>query len=216
MAPGMLAVRGLVKDLVLDHMPRVLRRGAPDVKRVALTFDDGPDELTAEYLDLLDELGVPATFFLLGDRAEAHPDLLREYVRRGHQIASHGYDHQRFTKLGVRELLAQCKRTDAALGAQLTGRAWVRPPHGTLGAGSMAALIAAGYTLAMWSLDSLDHRGESADAVVATCAPERVRPGEVLLFHEGQRWTLDALPRIVGQLQAAGYECVTMQDLFAR
>lgn len=215
MALGTASVRRMVKSLVFDHAPRVLSRGPADRKRVAITFDDGPDGDTPRYLDLMESLGIPGTFFLLGDRADAHPDLVREYVRRGHQIASHGYDHQRFTALGVLALLDQCKRTEAALGTQLTGRPWVRPPHGSLGATSIVSLLGAGYTLAMWSLDSCDYGEKSPDALVARCAPERVRPGEVLLFHEGQEWTLAALPRIVKNLQAAGYECVTMQDLFA-
>jgi peptidoglycan/xylan/chitin deacetylase (PgdA/CDA1 family) len=67
----------------------------------------------------------------------------------------------------------------------------------------------------MWSFDSLDYQIKDADELVARCDPAALAPGEVLLFHEGQRWTLDALPRIVGNLRDAGYECVTMADLFA-
>lgn len=216
MALGAAQVRGLVKNLVLDHAPRVLRRGPTQQRRVAITFDDGPDDKTGQYLDLMDELGIPGTFFLLGAHCDARPELTREYVRRGHQIASHGYDHQRFTALGVRELLDQCRRTEDALGGQLTGRAWVRPPHGSLGAASLVSLLGAGYTLAMWTLDSCDYGEKDPARLAERCAPDKVHPGEVLLFHEGQDWTLAALPRIVKSLQDDGYECVTMQDMFAR
>jgi peptidoglycan/xylan/chitin deacetylase (PgdA/CDA1 family) len=121
------SVRNLVKQAVYDRMPGVLRRGSVERKRVALTFDDGPDHLTMEYLAVLDRLGVPATFFLVGEALAARPHLVREYIRRGHQVAGHGYDHTRFTELSRDALLEQCARTDQALGPQFTGRPSVRP-----------------------------------------------------------------------------------------
>jgi peptidoglycan/xylan/chitin deacetylase (PgdA/CDA1 family) len=210
------SLRTLVKNTVLDRFPGVLRRGPTSSKRVALTFDDGPDLVTPRYLGLLDELGVPATFFVLGDAAERDPGRIREYLRRGHQVASHGYDHARFTTLSRRELLDQCQRTDHAIGGQASGRSWVRPPHGSLDASSLIGLRAAGYVVALWSIDPCDYEVHDPDELAARCRPGIVGPGDVLLFHEGQDWTLAALPTIVAGLQAAGLECVTMYDLFAR
>jgi len=210
------SLRGFVKNAVLDRVPGLLRRGPASARRVALTFDDGPDRLTERYLDVLDELGVPATFFVLGERADARPELVREYLCRGHQVAGHGYDHSRFTQLSRPELLDQCSRTEQAIGGQLTGRAWVRPPHGSIDAPSLVALRAAGYIVAMWSVDSCDYTERDPARLALRCAPSAVVPGDVLLFHEGQDWTLQALPRIVTALQRAGYEHVTMHDLFAR
>jgi peptidoglycan/xylan/chitin deacetylase (PgdA/CDA1 family) len=210
------SVRALVKNAVFDRIPGVLRRGPSTTKRVALTFDDGPDHLTAKYLDVLDDLGVPATFFVLGEAAQNQPDMVREYVRRGHQVANHGYDHTRFTKLSRKQLLDQCTRTDHAIGGQISGLPWVRPPHGSLDMTSLLTLRAAGYIVAMWSVDSCDHTVTDAAALVEACSPQHVTAGDVLLFHEGQQWTLEALPRIVTALHASGLELVTMHDLFAR
>lgn len=209
------SLRARIRDAVIDRVPGVRRRGPAVANRVALTFDDGPDPMTPRYLELLDKLGVPATFFLVGNRAAVHPHLVREYRRRGHQIASHGYDHRRFTQLGRQELLDQCARTDEAIGGQLTGRSWVRPPHGSLDTRSLLSLLFARYTVALWSIDTLDHGERDADAIVARCAGGGVRAGDVLLFHEGQQWTLDALPRVVDGIRDAGLECVTMHDLYA-
>lgn len=209
-----LSVRTLVRNAVFDRIPYLLRRGPTTHRRVALTFDDGPDHLTTQYLDVLDDLGVPGTFFLIGEYADRHPELVREYLRRGHQIASHGYDHKRFTKLDPRALRDQCTRTEHSLGGQITGRPWVRPPHGSIDATSLVTLLASGYTVAMWSLDSCDYDDQDPAVLAARCAASAVAPGEVLLFHEGQQWTLEALPPIVRSLQQAGYECVTMHDLF--
>jgi peptidoglycan/xylan/chitin deacetylase (PgdA/CDA1 family) len=209
----MSSLRARVKNAVLDRVPGVLRRGPSTQPRVALTFDDGPDELTARYLDVLDDLGVPATFFVVGDRAADRPELVRDYVRRGHQVAGHGYDHARFTTLDRRALLEQCERADRALGGQATGRSWVRPPHGSLDASSLATLIAGRYIVAMWSVDSCDYVERDPDVIAERCG--HAAAGDVLLFHEGQPWTLAALPRIVAALAATGLECVTMHDLFA-
>jgi peptidoglycan/xylan/chitin deacetylase (PgdA/CDA1 family) len=207
------SVLAFMKNAVFDAFPGVLRRGPAATRRVALTFDDGPDEMTEVYLDLLDDLGVPATFFLIGKRALKQPDMVREYVRRGHQIASHGFDHARFSKLTRRALLDQCERTEGALGGQLSGRPWVRPPHGSLDASSLLTLVTSGYTVAMWSLDARDYNTTDPALIAEYCAP--ITAGDVVLFHEGQQWTLDALPRIVAAIHEAGLECVTMHDLFA-
>jgi peptidoglycan/xylan/chitin deacetylase (PgdA/CDA1 family) len=207
------SMRARVKNAIFDRVPGLLRRGAAGSRRVALTFDDGPDGLTSRYLDALDELGVPATFFVCGVNADANPSLVREYTRRGHQVAGHGYDHVRFTKLSRRELLAQCERTDRAIGSQPIARAWVRPPHGSLDARSIVTLRAAGYVIALWSLDPRDYDDRDPDVIVERCA--RATAGDVVLLHEGQDWTLAALPRIVAAVHAAGLECVTMHDLFA-
>ena len=210
MAPSL---RSLVKNALFDRVPGLLRRGPTSAKRVALTFDDGPDAMTHAYLDLLDQLAAPATFFVVGKHVEAHPELVAEYVRRGHQIAGHGYDHTRFTKLSRAQLLEQCARTERVLGEGRGSRPWVRPPYGALDAKSLISLRAAGYVVALWSIDPEDYSEKDATTLAARCAPGVVNGGDVLLFHEGQQWTLDALPVIVGALRTAGFELVTMRDL---
>ncbi len=210
------SVRAAIKRTIFDRVPGLLRRGPVGSKRVAITFDDGPDELTLRYLDLLDDLGIPATFFILGELADKQPELIREYHKRGHQVASHGYDHQRFTKLSRRALLDQCKCTEDAIGGDSTGHPWVRPPHGSLDSISLISLRAAGYVVALWTIDSCDYSDRDPSSLAQRCSPDVVTGGDVLLFHEGQEWTLEALPRIVTALHASGLECVTMFDLFAK
>lgn len=213
-------LKSLVKSAVYRAVPRsrLVQRGPSGRRQVALTFDDGPDHLTGAYLDLLDELDVRATFFVVGTACELEPQLTRDYVRRGHQIASHGYDHTRFTKLPWSALDEQLRRTTALL-APAQGRAmtrpWVRPPYGDVDARVLAQLLASGSLIAMWSLDSHDYELRDPEALAARCSPRHVSSGEVILLHEGQQWTLDALPRIVGGLRGAGYEMVTMAEMFA-
>jgi peptidoglycan-N-acetylglucosamine deacetylase len=206
----------MVKNAVFDRIPGLLRRGPVASKRVALTFDDGPDELTPRFLEALDDLGVPATFFITGENAMKHPELVREYLRRGHQVANHGYDHSSFPELSHKQLVEQIQRTEEAIGGQLTGRPWVRPPHGAVDTTSLITLRSQGCVVALWSVDSCDYTEKDPAKLAERCSPAVVSGGDVLLFHEGQQWTLDALPRIVSGLLASGLECVTMHDLFAR
>ena len=206
----------MVKNAVFDRIPGLLRRGPLASKRIALTFDDGPDELTPQYLELLDDLGVPATFFVSGENARKHPELIREYLRRGHQVANHGYDHTSFTKLSRKQLVEQLQATEDSIGGQVTGRPWVRPPHGHVDTSTLLTLRSQGCIVALWSIDSRDFDEHDPAKIAERCSPALVSGGDVLLFHEGQQWTLDALPRIVSALLASGLECVTMHDLFAR
>lgn len=194
---------------------RVVWRGPPEPRRIAITFDDGPHAMTPRYLEALARLGVPATFFLMGQFVDNRPELVSEYLRGGHQIGGHGYMHKRFTRLRPDQLVDQLRRTAKALGPVPHG-SWVRPPHGSLGPVDLTTMLGCGYTVAMWSLDSRDHDGASAEVIAARCAPSRVQPGDIILFHEGQEETLAALPQVVAGLQDAGFELVTMADLFAR
>ncbi len=210
-------LRHRIKSAIFDAIPgsRVIQRGPPSHRRVALTFDDGPDHMTQAYLDLLDRLRVPATFFLVGRQCEKEPELTREYLKRGHQIASHGYDHTNFPALRLNALRDQLRRTDEALGLRTEPNRWVRPPYGKMDARVLAQLIGHGRTIALWSLDPRDYATQDSAEVVARCAPSVVKPGDVILLHEGQQWTLDALPGIVGPLRDDGYELVTMAEMFA-
>lgn len=209
-------VRRSVEDVV-QRVPgsRMWWRGPSAPRRVALTFDDGPDDLTPRYLEVLERYGVAATFFVMGDLTAARPGAIHEYLRRGHQVGSHGYDHTRFTKLTARALLDQLDRTAKAIGPVPQGRLWVRPPYGAMGPLDIATMLTYGHVIAMWSVDSKDYDPAAPEAVAARCAPSVVTPGDVLLFHEGHSWTLDALPEIIERLHGDGYELVTMADLVA-
>ena len=182
-------------------------------RRVALTFDDGPTPLTRDYLAVLERFDARATFFVVGELCARHPEWVHAISSRGHELAGHGYTHQRFTKLSKSELSSELERTQALLPPSKRRRPLLRPPHGAVSLSSVVACARAGFTLALWSYDSGDSRTERADDVAKEFLLRPVDPGAIVLFHEGQAWTLDALPTILQTLRRAGHELCTVGEL---
>jgi peptidoglycan-N-acetylglucosamine deacetylase len=206
-----------LKRLTADVLPRavVVRHGATTSKRVALTFDDGPHALTEAYLDVLDRFGARATFFVVGKLCVEHPRALRAVVARGHELAGHGFSHTAFTKLDAAALRDELAETAKLLPPVRDGRALVRPPTGATSLRTLALCAGAGYTTVLWSRDSDDCRTMIADEVAARVAPDAVTSGDIVLLHEGQEWTLAALPRILEGLARAGLEIVPVGEMMS-
>jgi peptidoglycan/xylan/chitin deacetylase (PgdA/CDA1 family) len=183
--------------------------------RVALTFDDGPTPLTPQYLRVLEGLGARATFFVVGELCAAQPELVEAIADAGHELAGHGYTHRRFTALSRAELSDELARTRALLPPRSDGRQLVRPPYGSVSLASLLACSQQGFTTVLWSLNSGDWCSQQASEVERTFALQAVAAGEIVLLHEGQSWTMNALPAIVGTLKKAGHELVTVGELLA-
>jgi peptidoglycan/xylan/chitin deacetylase (PgdA/CDA1 family) len=172
------------------------------VTTLALTFDDGPYPETTPALPAA--LGdAPATFFLWGEHAAAHPSLVRAIAAAGHVIGNHTWTHPRLTGLDAGARGQEVRRTQDLL-AELTGTRPVlfRPPYGDTGPAVAETLAAHGLTEVLWTVDTRDWAGASADEVVAAAA--RAEPGGVVLMHEGRPATVEAVPRILAALAARG------------
>jgi peptidoglycan/xylan/chitin deacetylase (PgdA/CDA1 family) len=209
------AARGFALRMAATHIlpdDIMLMRGPASRRRIALTFDDGPHALTPRYLEILARAGARATFFVVGRACVEHPGAVDEIVRAGHEVASHGFTHTEFPRLAPSELRDELERT-AALLPRPARRPMVRPPRGVVTPRSLLACVREGYTSAMWSLDTLDWEAPSADELVRRVPAARVGAGEIILLHEGRPVTLEALPRLISNLQAAGFELVTVGEL---
>ena len=169
---------------------------------MALTFDDGPYPSTTPAL-LAALGGVRATFFLWGEHAEAHPALVREIAAAGHVIGNHTWTHPRLTGLPPQARDQEVRRTQDLL-ASLTGVRPVlfRPPYGDTDDAVAETVAAHGLTEVLWTVDTRDWAGASADEIVA--AAGRGAPGGVVLLHEGRPATVAAVPRILAALAARG------------
>jgi len=205
------ATSALLGDKFVLRGSRAVASGGP--RRIALTFDDGPDAMTPRYIELLDRLGLRATFFLIGYNCELRPDLVRSLVAAGHEVASHGYSHRSFPSLNPRELVEELIRSSDALPPSATPRPLVRPPRGHMNLSSLLRVAAAGYTTLLWSLDSDDCRTTDPREVEARVDPKHLGAGDIVLMHEGQQWTLDALPALVTRLRDHGFDFATVGEL---
>jgi len=203
----------LPPEMVVWRGKRERRRRGAGPGRVALTFDDGPTSLTPEYLAVLDQLGVRATFFVIGELCAEHPELVREIAAQGHELAGHSYTHRRFTELSKQELTDELERTRALLPVSPGGRRLVRPPHGAVSLSSMFTCARRGFTTVLWSFNSDDWCDKEASRVEETFRERTPEAGEIVLLHEGQSWTMSALPRIVHALKKAGHELCTVGEL---
>ncbi len=174
---------------------QVLEYGPSDRREVALTFDAGADRgYGAEILDLLAKEGIKASFGMTGMYAEANSDLVRRMVEEGHPLINHTWSHPSFTGVNSRTApLTQAKRWEELrrtedLVRELTGddlRPYFRPPYGDYDASVLEDLATAGYTVTvLWSCDSRDSLGATADEILDRCV-EGARPGRIILLHIG-------------------------------
>ncbi|MGK4008626.1 polysaccharide deacetylase family protein [Sorangium sp. So ce1036] len=194
----------------------VVRRGPPGARGVALTFDDGPSpEHTPEVLDLLDRAGVKATFFVIGRKAEAHPDLVRAIAARGHAIGLHGHAHDRLFALRSARVVERDLARGLEVLERITGErpTLFRPPIGHTSPRIARAVDALGLDVIGWSARGFDGLPGASPEGVATRVIPGLRDGAIVLLHDAAERDdhapagVAALPRILaamGQRNLAG------------
>jgi peptidoglycan/xylan/chitin deacetylase (PgdA/CDA1 family) len=181
-------------------------------KAIALTFDDGPyPETTPAILEALARLGVRATFFLVGEQARRHPELVRRIGAAGHAIGNHTQRHRLLvfrTDAEVEDEIAACQRTLGALGVRAS---LFRPPHGFKPLGLQRTLDRHGLRMVAWRGTIRDTDGPGVEAI-AKRTLAAARDGAILLLHDSpttRGQTAAALPAIAEGLFARGYRFVT-------
>jgi peptidoglycan/xylan/chitin deacetylase (PgdA/CDA1 family) len=198
-------------------------RGSRDGRRVALSFDDGPDpEVTPAVLDALARFGARATFFSIGRSLEAHPRLARRLVAEGHELGNHSWRHSRWQNFfGADEHAREIERGDRAIAA-VTGSPATplyRPPVGLKSPQLARVAARRRLTLVAWSLHSRDTR--SADPKrVARRVLERIGAGDIVLMHDGHDLpgrhrpvAAQAVPLNLQGLREREFQCVTVSEL---
>jgi peptidoglycan/xylan/chitin deacetylase (PgdA/CDA1 family) len=188
-----------------------------DRQCVALTFDDGPDPaLTPKLLDTLDAHHAKATFFVVGTNVEKYPQIVAREQREGDEIGNHTWWHPRLVNLGDNDVREQLEKTDAVIRA-ITGSSpkLMRPPGGVIFARQESWIRAEfGYTTILWDLDSFDwRRPQPTPQAVCERILSKVHPGAIILCHDTQSETIEALPQVLSQLQAKQFQLVTVSEL---
>jgi peptidoglycan-N-acetylglucosamine deacetylase len=190
--------------------------GSRDRRRVALTFDDGPDPVrTPALLDTLAELSTPATFFVLGKQVDAHPEVARRIVDEGHELGNHTYSHRYLPLQRSAAVTRELAATDAAI-ERATGivPSLARPPYGGRSTRTVRAFDRSGKRTVLWDVNSFDWKGTTAREIVERVLA-RVRPGSIVLLHEareGGEVTIEAVRMLVPALRERGFELSTTSE----
>jgi peptidoglycan-N-acetylglucosamine deacetylase len=193
---------------------RSARRFATDRREIWLTIDDGPDPTdTPRLLELLAAHGARATFFVIGKKAEAHPELICAIVAGGHEIGHHTYSHPlaSFWCASPGRVRREIAEGLAVLRTQGVTPTRFRPPACIKSLWLKAALRAHQLECVGWATRGLERRGSSPEAVAAR-ALRGLAPGNILLLHEGPAVAptvrVHAIRLVLEHLQRAGYACV--------
>lgn len=196
------------------HEPSADRSGRP--RLIALTFDDGPYPIyTPMLLDTLHDLGVPATFFLIGRDAQQWPELARRIEASGNEVADHTYSHPDLdaeSDAAVRDEIIEGRDVLWSLTHDPAVRDLMRPPHGRYTERTLRVAQALGYSVVLWTDDSGDWRTLSVGTIERHLLAHATAP-EIVLLHSGKLETIEALPLIVAHFKSAGYRFVTVSEL---
>lgn len=183
---------------------------------VALTFDDGPDaRYTPAVLDALRDAGATATFFVVGENAIAHPEIVSRMLEEGHEVAVHTQTHPRLESLpaaGFADEVDECIVTLRSLGVEPR---WYRPPRGYRDANQEYFAVARGLEVVLWSQCFESHHHKTAESMAHRVA-RATRPGDIVLAHDGlgdRTMTVDAVPIYLEEMARRGFEVVSLGDL---
>ncbi len=180
-------------------------------KLIALTFDDGPSSITtSRLLDILRERGVKATFFVLGNMAQRSPELLKREVAEGHEVGSHTMTHRNLARATVQEISWENEQMNNIF-VQILGVApgIMRPPYGAI-TDTVRSTVA--QPMVIWTIDPEDWKYKDAVAVRSKVV-NAAFDGAIILVHDIHASTIDAIPGIIDDLRAQGYEFLTVSDL---
>lgn len=188
-----------------EHIPCDL------VPCMAMTLDDGPSNLTPTFLDVLRDAQSAATFFMLGQNAQRHPDTVARVAAEGHEVGNHTWDHKYLTDLTDAEVQAELGDTRALL-QRLSGQSvpFFRPPGGFV---DDHVIALAGQSAILWSVDTRDWAGPTASDL-ARYAIDTPQQGTVMLMHDIQSVTESVFGQVVAGLRDRGFQLVTINALF--
>lgn len=183
-------------------------------KLVALTFDDGPnDVVTPQILKILEKYDIKATFFMLAKSAEKYPEIAKLVAEQGHEIANHTISHPNLNEVKKGRIKKEILQAQAKI-EEITGEkpTLFRPPYGEYNKTVLQTAKKSEQKVIMWSVDTYDWRLKNRKKIVKEIKKQTV-PGSIILMHDVHQTTADSLEAIIKQLQKSGYEFVTVSEL---
>ncbi len=194
--------------------PLWISKAAAGQNCVAVTFDDGPDpRLTPQLLSILEQKRAPATFFVMGSHAAAHPEIVARAKQDGNEIGNHSWDHPYLNQIAGEEAKRQLDRTDDVI-ASITGERpkVTRPPYGKLTESVVAAV--GPRTFVNWSVDTRDWEFPDVDRIV-NAAVGGATDGAIILLHDIHPRSIEAVPAIIDGLRSRGFKLGTVSELLS-
>jgi peptidoglycan/xylan/chitin deacetylase (PgdA/CDA1 family) len=196
----------------------ILWKDTTKTKTVALTFDDGPNpQYTEELLVILKKYQIKATFFLIASKAEKYPKITSSILRDGHTIGSHTFKHDLTTKMTIsvfRNDLEICSRILKDISG--TQCKYFRPPEGRITLAALHHCISQNITTVLWSLSSKDTQRKGYKYIINNVLGNGVMSGDIILFHDDNAYTLQALPEIIDKLNSRNYSFVTINKFVTK
>jgi len=190
-------------------------KGKTSEKLITLTFDDGPDaENTPKILEILEKHNLPATFFLIGKKAKEQVHLVRLIISRGHLVGLHSYSHSFYFDFYRNEKMEQDLLKAEEIIMKETGKSPLlfRPPYGVTNPTLAKVVKKLGYKVIGWSVRSLDTTIKDAEKVAGRVIG-KLHPGAVILMHDTQDVTPEALEKIILKAKDEGYRFVALNEL---
>lgn len=184
---------------------------ALDLKKVALTFDDGPNGIyTEKLLDGLKERNVKATFFITGENIKENEELIVRMYEEGHLLGNHTYSHVNLSRLSFEDAYEEINNTNACI-YNLTGyeMEYIRPPFG---AWTNKLRDETDMAIVMWNVDPLDWRDQNS-TLIAKRILENVSSGDIILLHDIFNSSVEAALKVIDELKEQGYLFVTIDEL---
>ncbi|GHF79273.1 polysaccharide deacetylase family protein [Thalassotalea marina] len=191
-------------------------------KLLSLTFDDGPSQYTLAIAKVLAKYKIPATFFMLGNEMQQHPEIVKAIHHQGHQIANHSWDHPDVSTFNnAKTFWQQQVASQATTLKQIVGISSniFRPPYGRITDTQVEHLIKNGMVTVMFSIDTKDwDENDNAVDTLVDRATKYAHPGAIILMHDGggnRQNTVNALAPIIEFYLAQGYQFVRLDTLLA-
>ncbi len=200
---------------------RVIWSSDTKLKRVAFTFDDGPNgKYTPELLDILSKHNTKATFFLIGKNVLKEPDIARRIYSEGHEIANHTYSHPVLPLVSRKEVHKQLESTTSIIEETIgTKPVYFRPPMGLFTPTILDIIESNGLKAIIGEVYPRDPYKPGRDKIVERVI-KRITPGSIIIMHDGGTWgdvdrsqTIEAVPIIIDKIRAKGYQFVTLSEL---
>ena len=182
-----------------------------EAKKVAITFDDGPNSLyTEKLLDGLKERNVKATFFLIGKEVKEYPDIVKRMYEEGHLIGNHTYEHVNLCEVDTKQVKWQVEQTNDLI-YEVTGErpVYIRPPYGCW---NKQMEEETGMLEILWSVDPRDWECNDTDVLISRVL-KQVDDEGIILFHDGSQSSVDAALTVIDILQERGYEFVLASEV---